>query len=174
MNKSLSAALIIAIACFLTFVLLVPEYNGISEARQTLKARQAIADERTLAQLRVKDLDANYRQHEVDIQKILVALPEGKHSDQVVSSIQAAAVQSGVQLTSLSIVNSPDSAGSYKTSLIQLTSSGTYAGFINFLKNLEQNLRLSDLIEFSLAQQAGSATGGVLSMNVKLRTYNLK
>lgn len=174
MSKTTLAAIFAAAAAFLFFILVLPEYNKVRQVKDALSARQMTLQERSSEYQTFKDLAGEYDKRQNEIAKILVFLPPNKQIDGLVSSFQQATVNTGLQLTDLGIADNSggnDTTG-YKKALANLNLIGSYPAVMNFLKTLEQSLRLYDVTEISAAQNSGSATS--LNVNVKVNAYYLK
>jgi Tfp pilus assembly protein PilO len=176
MNKSLIASIIFAAGAFAIFVLILPEFTSIKDAKAALQARQALIEERNSELQKVAELDKQYQARQADIDKILVFMPEQKRIDQVVSSIQQMTTQAGLNLAAMMTAAVADTENvGYKKILVSFDVVGQYPSFINFLKLLEQNLRLYDIVEIvgsPLANSGGAQN--IVNFKVKLNAYNLK
>jgi len=173
-NKNLIASIIFAIGIVMFFILVLPQYNMVSFAKADLNAKQALFNERT-AELNIfKNLnnDANLRQ--ADIGRVIEFLPPSKRVDELVSSIQKVAGDSGMQLTNMttSEVTATEETA-YQTISIGLELVSQYPSFVTFLKSLEQNLRLYDIFEIGAGIATGGAPGAV-NFSMKMNAYYLK
>ena len=173
MNKDMIAAGILAFSAFLFFVLVMPQYDRISLTRAALEEREFIYADRAVAIEKVKSLDRQLQERSGDIDKILIFLPEGKQIDQLLSSIDQVSQQSGIQLTTLVSSDAVAGAENYSKLLVSLDLNGIYTNFINFLTNLESNLRLYDIAEINVSEATNGASAGTLNMTVRLNAYFL-
>lgn len=175
-NKNFIASLIFGIGCFLFFVIAVPQYDVIANIRALIKERQELLTQRTAMRDNVKELVKQYQARKTDIDKLALLLPPQKQIDQVISSIQTAAQQTGAQLRGMSVSGggSGDTGASYKTTFIKLELGGSYPILISFLKEVEKNLRLFDVLEINAGQDSSAKTPGLLSFEVKINAYNVK
>lgn len=65
--------------------------------------------------------------------------------------------------------------GAYKTNVVTLAVTGTYAQFIDFLEALESSLRLIDVVGLSVRSLGDSGTArNSLEYSVELNTYSLR
>jgi Tfp pilus assembly protein PilO len=178
MNKGLIASLIFAAGAFAFFVLVLPEFDSLSNARAALETRQSLLEETTAELKRVAELEEQYKSRQADIDKLAVMLPEQKRIDEVVSSIQQITSQTGLTLTVLTTAGSAETGEStgYKKIFVSFDVSGQYPSFINFLKLLEQSLRLYDVFEIigSLIPNPTGTAQNLVNFTVKLNAYNLK
>jgi Tfp pilus assembly protein PilO len=170
------SAIIFALAFFLFFALVLPQYDELQNAGSALKDRQALLSERTADMNNFRKLSQQADSRQGDIAKIKTFLPNNKQIDQVLSSIQQITNQSGLQLTDLTTSQGPDSSTEtgYKVLNIDLSLSGKYVAFTAFLSYLEQSLRLYDIYEMTAAQTVTNGTGGLLLLSLKMNAYFLK
>ncbi len=178
MNKNIFAALITATAAALVFIVVMPEYDAIVNARTGLEQRRTTLADRQAALQNVKTLDGQYRQRQSDIKRVLSFLPETKQNDQIVASIETATIQSGIQLIGMNITplsQTSSTPSAYKTTYVTINAIGGYTSLLSFLKTLEQHLRLYDIVDMTVSQStsAGSAPDA-LDISIKMNAYNLK
>lgn len=171
MNKNLIAAIITAIGLFLFFTLILPEYNGLKNTRGTFADRQALLNERKTEVKNFQNIDALAKSRQGDISKILIFLPSQKRLDEIVSSIQRVAGDSGLQLVGMAAgdTTSLEDIG-YKKVFLNVDLNGRYPAFVNFLKSLEQSLRLFDVSEITAASSGGGLAGSV-DLSLKMYAY---
>ena len=173
MQKNTLASIIFALAIFLFFILVLPQYDAIKAAKEAMAFRRGVLTERTAAFNKVKELDAQAKSRQSDINKIHSFLPERKQIDEVVMSIKEIAETNGMQFLGMTTSEVPSfEAGSYSKLLIGLDLAGQYPAFVNFLKSLEQSLRLYDV---SVVNAAASTTVlGSVNFSIKVGAYYLK
>ncbi len=176
MNRNIIASIIFAVGSFLIFILILPQYDLIQNSTVALKGRQALIADRIIEAKNFKDFNEQVKGREADINKITVLLPTKKQLDQVVSSIDTISKESGMQLVSLTTGDATtETSSNFKKVFIGLDMTGKYPAFIDFLKSLEQNLRIYDVAENSAAvSTAGGANSGLVNFSVKMNTYYLK
>ncbi len=177
MNRALIASIIFAAGAFAFFVLVLPEFTSIRNARAALQIRQTLIEEKNAELKNVAELNGQYKARQADIDKITTFMPEQKRVDQIVSSIQQIANQAGLNLADMTTAAAAETgeAAGYKKIFVSFNVVGQYPSFVNFLKLLEQNLRLYDIFEIigSLATGAGGGQN-LVNFSVKLNAYNLK
>ncbi|MBI2063617.1 MAG: type 4a pilus biogenesis protein PilO [Candidatus Yanofskybacteria bacterium] len=173
MQKNTLAAIIFALSLFFIFVLVLPQYDIIKAAKGIIGPSQVLLGERKTFLNNVLELDKQAKSRQADIEKIKTFLPEHKQIDEIVSSIQKIAEQSGQQLVGLTtsevlLVTNLD----YKKVFIGVDIVGTYPAFVNFLKLLEQNLRIYDVFEITAA--SSTTIPGSVNFAIKINAYYLK
>ena len=177
MNRTLIASIIFAAGAFAFFTLALPEFTSVKNARAALRVRQALIEERNAELKNVAELDGQYKARQASIDKLTTFMPEQKRIDQIVSSIQQMANQSGLNLaviTTAATAETGEAAG-YKKVFVSFDLVGQYPSFVNFLKLLEQNLRLYDIFEIIGSPATGVGGGqNLVNFSVKLNAYNLK
>jgi Tfp pilus assembly protein PilO len=177
MNKTLVASIIFAAGAFAFFVLVLPQFNSISGARAALETRQSLLKEKEAALENVNELGKQYEARQADIGKIVTFMPTQKRTDQIVSSVQQITGQAGLNLTTITTAaSSTGNAAGYKTISVSFDAGGQYPTFVDFLKLLEQNLRLYDIFEIN-ASSVISVSGGpqnLVNFSVKMKAYNLQ
>jgi len=177
MNRTLIASIIFAAGAFAFFVLVLPEFTSIKNARAALQVRQALIEEKNAELKNVAELDKQYKAKQAGIDKLTTFMPEQKRIDQIVSSIQQIANQAGLSLADMTTAAAAETgeAVGYKKIFVSFGVIGQYPSFVNFLKLLEQNLRLYDI--FGIIGSLTTGTGGgqnLVNFSVKLNAYNLK
>lgn len=173
MQKNALAAIIFALASFLFFVLVLPEYDAIRVVREAVSSRQLLLEERSALLKNVLELNRQATARQSDINKIKSFLPERKQIDEIVSSLQKITEQSGLQLSSLTTSVGPSTGKTeFKKIFVGMDVIGTYPAFVNFLKLLEQSLRLYDVFEITAA--VSTTTLSNINLAIKMNTYYLK
>lgn len=178
-NKNIIAAIIVALAVFVFFVLILPEYSNIQDARTALQERQARLAERTALVAKVASLNETYTANQSNINKLESLLPTNKHHDEIISSIFSIAGQSGVVLSEAVVGDASTSNQANnptKQTNITVQGSGQYERIYNFLQLLEQNLRLYDVQSFNIGIVQGGAPGlaaGSLTFEIKINANSI-
>ncbi len=173
-SRDFIAAVIFGLGCFLFFVVAMPQYDANANIRVLVKERRELLTQRTAMRDNVKELVRQYQTRKTDIDKLALLLPPKKQIDQIITSIQTAAQQTGMQLRGMSVGGASDASLNYKTTFIKLELGGSYPTLISFLKEMEKNLRLFDVLEINAGQDPNAKTPGLLSFEVKINAYNVK
>lgn len=173
MEKNTLAAIISAVAIFAFFALVLPQYDAIKAIREAINSRQVILNERTAESSNVRDLDGEVKSRQSDINKIKSFLPERKQVDGLVSSIQNMVESSGVQLVGMTVGDvASNEETRFKKMLIGIDVASPYPSFVDFLKLIEQSLRLYDVNEVNAA--ASTTLPGIVNFSIKMNAYYLK
>jgi len=170
MNKTLIGSLVGALGIFVLFGFVIPGYSSMratmterSDATDSLEEMQAARDN-------ILKLSDEYDARSSEINKMDLFMPENERLDYLITSLEAATAQSGVQLITLGI-----SDGSGKTDKdfapvgAELSVNGSYTSFMTLLKTLEKSLRLFDVTTFSVSDSADGQIQGSLT----IRAYYL-
>lgn len=174
MSKSFIGALIIAVTAVLFFMYVMPGYDELQADRQALVDRTKLLADTEAAQANVQTLLKQYNSNQTSIGRILLALPKQRQYDYLTSSIQTAADAAGLQMTSIAMSDAQHTSAEYQTVPITLELSGTYPEFINFLKALEQSLRLFDITKIELSEGGTGGSSSSISIHLQLQAYSLK
>ncbi|MBI2063354.1 MAG: type 4a pilus biogenesis protein PilO [Candidatus Yanofskybacteria bacterium] len=173
MEKNTLAAIIFSLGLLLLFVLVMPQYDAIKVTKEAVNSRKVVLKETAFVFEKIQELNRQAQSRQADINKIKVFIPEKKQIDEVVSSIQKITEQSGLQLSVLTTAAVPvTSEIGYKKILIGADLVGAYPSFVNFLKLLEQSLRLYDIFEITGA--ASTTSPGNVNFTIKMNAYYLK
>jgi len=166
----------VALACFGFFVMVLPMYNDITQAREDLAIRRERLKERTELVNKVDQLNSEYQKYADQIKKLDKLIPEKKQADQIISSLQEIANQSGLNMTEIAVADSTKQGktSNYQSSLISLQLSGSYSQFNNFLKLIEQSLRLYDINDITMSASGGAQQKAALNFQVKINANNIK
>lgn len=173
MSRNTITAIIFSIASFLFFVLILPQYDTVKLIGDAVGSRRVLLNQKTAALNNVKKLDSQAGSRQADIGRIKSFIPERKQTDEIVSSIQKITEQSGIQLSSLTTSEVPaTNEVGYKKIFISADIIGAYPVFVNFMKLLEQSLRLYDV--FEIIGAASTASPGSVNFTIKMNAYYLK
>lgn len=173
MQKSTVAAIIFALSFFGLFVLAFPQYDSVTIFKEAVDLRQAALSQRSAQLSKMRELEGQIVARQADINKIKSFLPERKQIDEIVSSLEDITKSSGLQILGMTTAVAPsiDETG-YKKLLVTIDLIGRYPAFIDFLKLLEQSLRLYDIFEINAA--TSTVVEGNINFSVKINAYYLK
>ena len=118
---------------------------------------------------------------ESDINRLMEFLPDNVDNVKLILEIDRIAAEQGIQIRNIAISEESAPAGNagdidvgdsrpYGTLLLSFTAVASYQGFLQFLTELEQSLRLIDIVEVSFP----SSETGVYNYNLTLRMYWLR
>ena len=171
MNRDLLASIVFAAGGFVFFILNVPAYEAIADAKAVLQSRQDLLVERFQLVENVKELSRQYETRKNDIGKLVVLLPQKTQLDQVISAIYTAANQNGIQLREITTsAENANLAASYRQLFIKVSSLGDYLSMLGWLRDLEQSLRIYDVSEITVSRD--NVVPGKFNLEFKFNAYN--
>jgi Tfp pilus assembly protein PilO len=177
MNRNLIAAIITAVVAFSTFVFVLPIFSDIGQAKEAKSTREVVLEKRKADLDNFNKLKERFASRQTEIERVKAFLPSKKQIDEVVATIKKVSEESGLQILIFSAYD-VDASGSgtakdYKEVQASVQMAGDYVSFVNFLKSLEQNLRLYDVKDIEISVPANS-NGNILNFNAKISTYFVK
>ncbi len=171
-NKPLLGAGLLAAALLLFWVFDAAAYQRVSALKSAIaERRQVLADRRSIL-ADVSRLHQQYQQHAGEIAKFSAIIPTKKDIAEMVSSLDAIATQSGLQISEISTGESLQAKESYLPLLLTIKAKGNYNGLVNFLDGVERNIRLVNVDTLEVARDENQPS--VLNMTIKGNAYFLK
>ncbi len=181
----------IAVAGF--FLYLNPWYMQIKEQKAVIASYDTALDNSKALDAQREMLSKKYNSISTDdIKKLSVLLPDSVDNIRLILEIGDLAFPYGMVLKDIKY--SAISKSSTDTKALQaakqerkdygdfdleFSTQGTYQNFVNFLKDLEHNLRIVDISSIEFSSEAGGvslvgAPTNIYKYNIKLKTYWLK
>jgi len=159
MNKNFIASIIFALGCFIFFVLDVPQYDLLLDAKSALASEQVLLAERKTMSDNFKTLFSQMQQRANDIEKLTVVLPIRPSDDQILSALEQVVAQNGMQLRTVAVSPLKESSVSqYKRVSINIDISGLPVGVPRLLSDLESSLRIYDVAEISISKDSSTSS----------------
>lgn len=173
MNKNLIASIIFAIGCFAFFALDVPQYDLLLDVQAAIKDRQALLIDRKAMSENFKSIYNQFQQKAGDMDKLALLLPTQSYQDQILSGVQQAVTDNGLQLRSTAVgIMTGNSSDKYKKVGVTIDVSGNISSLVGLLQELEKSLRIYDVSEISIARDASNASNtSAFSMEIKATAY---
>jgi len=173
--KNIIASVMIGASFFLFFAFVLPEYGSINVIRAAVSERQTLLEKRSAMVANVQQLKKDISAQQANITSLQDFLPTTSKVEEIIANIDTLTSQNGVQLKDFTIGDVKDAnVKDYQKTSVDLNLSGTYASFLNFTKQLERNLRLSDVSEISMAKDTQSISSDLLMINLKMQVYSIK
>ncbi|HWC57805.1 MAG TPA: hypothetical protein VG621_02560 [Candidatus Paceibacterota bacterium] len=198
--KSFISLLFITISVVVFFVFIRPLYESASVTHQEVAAeKENLATASQLVQSRDALMQTYQSIAPADLQNIKTLLPDSVDNIRLIIQINALATQHGLSLLRNVDYQTQDDQGStsqtsadgsvpafqnpqapqtpYGQFTISFETTGQYKDFLSFLSDLEQNLRLVDVVSVEFEPAPTSTTGQQATpelYKVTLRTYWLK
>lgn len=160
--------LVFSLVVYSNFIL--PEYGSIQQLRGALAAKKNLLSRQKIIFPKVQNLLAQFKGLSQLQETVSLALPLGEDSVSIFQQIQAIVRISGLTIEDLGINLMP--LNDQKLGELQATVklSGNYSGIKAFLKAVEENVRLMDIISFQI-EQGGASKQNVYSLVVVLNGY---
>jgi hypothetical protein len=183
----------VTIAGFFTFT--SPYYEGVLLNREQVASyNEALSNSKALEAERDK-LTQKYNSFDTeDLSKLHKLLPDNVDNIRLILEKEKIASPYGMVLKDVKYdavnkdnattqegaakVSKPSSNKDYGTWNLEFSTQGTYSNFVNFVKNLENNLRVVDISSIQFSSNADSGLSPSLSevykYNFQIKTYWLK
>lgn len=177
-NKNTTTILVLLLAIIaVIFWSIIPFYNQISIAKAALseKQKKLIETEETIDA--IKNLTNKYKTMQNEFNQINVIFPDKDDLANLIVNLQTMVSESGIFLQSINFqpktfqpatVEEMTKTNPYNILEIKLTAAGDYAGFKNFIKAIEKNLRLMDVKTIKFNLHKGKQE---FDINIDLETY---
>ncbi len=176
--KNLVGSVLIALAVFLFWVLILPDYNERSSLVTTIQTKTADLEARTNLINKTLDLDKEYQSRYAELKRLSLVAPAQKHVEEMITILQQVFSATGVPLIDMALSSSPGQAGSdYNLVSMEFVFNTKYDSVINFLLAIEKSLRLIDTTSLTISinqQQSVKNEPPVLSVIFKANAYYLK
>ncbi|MDO8575514.1 MAG: hypothetical protein Q7R78_02335 [bacterium] len=182
MNPNLTAVTLIILALSLFFTFTDSEYAKVKDLREK-SADYEVAKQKSKDLLAKRDeLKDKYSSIDpFNIMKLEKLLPNTIDSVKLVIEINGIAEKYGIKLKNVQINTasidkntSPKEVNSdkkYNSALVTFAVSTTYDNFIQFLRGLEHNLRITDVVSTTFS---APDDGGLYSIAITIRSYWMK
>ncbi|MDP3697625.1 MAG: type 4a pilus biogenesis protein PilO [Candidatus Taylorbacteria bacterium] len=173
--KNLVGAILISIAIFLFWVIILPDYEERSRLRLTVESRSIDFEAKNKLIQKITELNNEYQSKYAELKRLSLVIPAKQGIEEMITILDGVAFQTGIQLKKMSLVV-PDESGQslpYRTVFIDLSLAGTYDSIFNFLNTVEKSIRLVDGNELNLSIDK-TETDGRLIASFKGNAYFIK
>ncbi len=182
--------IVVAIAGFFMFV--SPTYQNISAEREQITSYNEALDNSKALEAERDKLTQKYNSFDpANLSRLEKLLPDSIDNIRLVLEIENMASAYGMVLknvqydTSDNNTKTPDVASksgtlnkNYGTWNLEFSSQGTYGNFVNFIKDLENNLRIVDVSAVDFSSNTSPGTNPLMAQaykyDFKIKTYWLK
>ena len=180
----------VAVGIFVTFT--NPLYGKVTLLREEAKSySEALDNSKALENERDKLAQKYNTIDSANLSRLATMLPENVDNIRLILEIEKIALPYGMALKdvkydamkeaeeapagTLSNAEMPEFQNKdYGTWTLEFTTSGTYDNFINFVKDLERNLRIVDISSIAFSSETGLAGSQIYQYRLKIKTYWLK
>lgn len=188
---SLLPFLFILVAIGIGFFYLKPCYKEIDSLRSQVANKREIVNLKQRSIEKVKEFKTNYNLIEEEKKKkVFYILPTAPEIPNLLVQLEALASENGMMFEDVTFTESElknatkkgskekesEKKGGLKELTVDIKLSGRYEAFRNYLKALEQNIRIIDIvsIDFSSSKEntkEPSENFGVFSYSIKMKAY---
>lgn len=190
--KFLMPTILIGLSIALFFVYTSPIYNDVNLLREEMSAyNEALNNSKALEQERDKLTQKYNAIGGENLSKLQKLLPEGVDNIRLVLELEKLALPYGMVLKDVKYdatqkdavaspgviqgaVTSPNAHKDYGVWSLEFSTEGSYSNFINFLKDIENNLRIVDVTSVSFASSTTGNLSDSYKYSLKVKTYWLK
>lgn len=171
-DKNLLGAIVIAIAAFLVFYFVLPNYNETKVFRMAVAERESLLQSRKKVMEDLDNLKKEYLKNKEEIDKISIVVPSEKHIPELVSTIENIARTTGLALTTFNISDNSNKETDKEVKSLNINAKliGSYDAYRGFVTAIETSQRLIDIEVSKVAQDEEI---GTLIIDLAGRTYLL-
>ena len=173
----LSAVLLVA-ALVIYSTLIRPEYAVLQELRGVVEAKLKLLEETKNVSFGIENLKLEYKKDEKVIESLSLALPEDEAVSSLLAQFNAISQGNGLAIQSVGLAYLPVKSSATANSFAKGTGTlrvnvkllGPYASFNKFLQDLENNIRIIDVVSLKLSQE-GKGTQDLMNYEFVVDTY---
>lgn len=169
----LFTSIIISISIILFFILILPSIDKTKSLISAIREREIILRQQKEIISRIEKIGKEIEENKENVNKLDLLLPKKRTVPDLIASIEAIAGNSGVVLEELSFSETSTLGEEFEKLVANLTLNGSYETFLKFLDSLEKNIRIADLIDFSVARKSQTESQE-LNFRLRFNTYYLK
>lgn len=163
----------IAVVVFLD----VPGVEKVLGSREKIEQEKQVFSEKQDLLVKMEKLSQLYEENQENLEKANYILPSGQDLPNLIVQLEALAFGGGLILEQIAFseIEDPQSADQTKPKdhrvlTISLRLIGDYPSFENFLKTLEENMRLMDIVSINFSTQLGEGFQ-FLNFDLNIKTY---
>lgn len=180
--------ILILILAFIGIIVLLdlPKFQDILSLRKEIKEQKEKFSGQQNIFAKVEKLTQSYEKNKENLEKISYILPSGKDTPDLIVQLEALSLEGGLVLEGMGF-SAPGEEGmlskaeeargeeggavkNYKTLVINLNLIGSYFAFKNFLKAVEDNIRLMDISSINFSPELRGESQ-LLKFNLSIKTY---
>ena len=189
MTRTIISIVLIGIAGSIFFFYTKPAYDSVQSLRSQVDAYNAALDKATELQKLKQDLLTRYNAFDAtNLDRLQKLLPDHVDNVALILDLDSIAGRFGMGLENVDVSTPASSAAGssaigaagasgrqFDSVTLRFSTSGTYDNFLQFLRSLEQSLRIVDLVSLAITpEQSSDPTILSYHYDVTLRTYWLK
>ena len=165
MKNNLFSSSIIAISILLLFTLILPAFDKTRALFRTIEERKSILTEQENLLDQIQSLNKSIDNRIDEIGKLDTLLPKNKELPELIITLETTSSSSGLILSEIKF-SELTVQGDIKKISGDIRLSGSFSSFLNFLKNIEDNIRIIDVMNINIALETGA---GEQEINYGLR-----
>ncbi|MBI2055514.1 MAG: hypothetical protein HYT42_01335 [Candidatus Sungbacteria bacterium] len=172
MLRLVSSLILLGLSAALIYLGLVPQWSSVTAARNEIGRLQSLQAELIQLEDQRDKLTQEYNAiSESDLQKIRSIAPSGEETSALMVDLEAIAKRSQTTLQSVDFTGREAAAiaplagagdTAYTPVLVNIGAQGSYESLVQFLRGVERNLRLVDVVEINF----GGIPGGVVGSRI--------
>ena len=176
--KNLIGSVLIGVAAFLFWVLILPTYDGRAILSAEIEARSADLEMENQLISRAEELDKEFQGKYAELKRLSLIVPAEKHVDELITIVEDMFSANGVPLNDLLLSVDESSVSNLPYNLVNMDFNFTasYDSTVNFLYSVEKSLRLLDATSLDInINERSAADGGetLLDVGLKAKAYFL-
>ena len=164
----------------------IPGVQNTLRLREQIKEQKKLFSEKQDLLHKIEDLKKNYEEHQENLEKTDYILPVGGDVPNLIVQLEALALEGGLVLEDVSFSvykeevetrtkevpeEKEKTSKDYQALLINLKLIGDYPAFKNFLKAVEKNIRLIDIISVNFSSKSKEQSS-LFEFNLSVKTYH--
>lgn len=173
MPRTITIFVCLLITVILIFTLVLPKKTALDLSEKKIEEKTAEIQGKEEYFSNLARLSEELKDYQDPFSKIASALPEDPGFADLFDFLQKSASQSGLVLTTITILPSPVSLEKEKPEFqetkIDLSLSGNYSAFKNFLSILEKSARLIEVESFTLSAELKEE---LFKFDLKIKVYS--
>jgi len=179
--KSLLPIIFIVVAAGIFFGFIDPAYNRVQELRaEESQFSDALTRSKELQQVRDQLLSRYNVIAQSDIDRLEKLIPDNVDNVRLILDIDSIAARYGMRTRNVQLQSTEDRPGQgkigqsdseYQSVILSFSVTGSYNVFRSLIEDLEQSLRLVDVVGISFSS---TGTGDIYDYSVSVKTYWLK
>lgn len=189
MIKNIVIFILLLIFVAVVVFLDLPRIQNILDLRIKIDSEKEKLSEKQLLLAKIEKLEKKYEEAEESLKKVNYILPSSQEIPNLIVQLEALALEGGLVLESIQFsevkevtqaraeavrtATKETQSVDYKILSIELSLKGTYSAFKNFLKLVEENIRLMDINSISLSPESleEEMEAPIFDLNIKINTY---
>jgi Tfp pilus assembly protein PilO len=173
-KRTISSIFLLLFSVFFSYFFLWPKYNQFLVLKEGIKKLEKILASHQEYFKEIEDKFSQVQEKKEEISKIETAFPHDPYVAETLNFLQKTAAENGLLIKSFSFVLTETSQKEGIGELrIQISLSGFYESFKNFLRKIERSARLIEVEKTSLSVGGEEGAEGILNFSLDLKSFYL-